>query len=138
MTIPRISNLTTNYICCSVSRLMKDNALYNYKCNPILSANHTQNVISGHNKRIKLHCKPCLHGEAMQYWPVYRIASGRISGRVLCSKHLFKLAICAKPNGRYIEVAVLQRAGMARRVYCIWLPGSSALLHCSDWRGSYS
>ncbi len=28
-----------------------------------------------------------------------------------------EVAICAKPNGRYIEVAALQWAGMAR-VYC--------------------
>ncbi len=34
----------------------------------------------------------------------------------MCSKHL-ELAIRAKPNGRYIKVAILQRAGIAK-VYC--------------------
>ena len=34
-----------------------------------------------------------------------------------CSKHIANVAFRAKPNGRYIEVAVLQRAGIAR-VYC--------------------
>ncbi len=34
------------------------------------------------------------------------------------TQNIIEVAFCAKPNGRYIEVAVLQRAGIAR-VYCI-------------------
>ncbi len=52
----------------------------------VIQPNHTQNVISG------------LWGS--QYWPVYGIGSGHISGRVLCSKQKI-IAIRAKPNGRY-------------------------------------
>ncbi len=59
--------------------------------------NHTQNVISGRNKCIK----NLVWGSQHTEW------------RVLYNKHLAIVAIRAKPNGRYIEVAVLQRAGIA-------------------------
>ncbi len=55
--------------------------------------NHTQNVISGRNTRVKLHWNLVWDS---QHWPVYGIASGRTSGWVLCSKHIASIPCQAK------------------------------------------
>ena len=54
-------------------------------CNPIVSANHTHNVISGCNKRITLHWKPSLGQPALAS---IQNSEWSYSGWVLCSKHL--------------------------------------------------